>query len=254
MPGVVIKMLAQTNPHPRDQHISFQESDHVYTVAGRHPTSVTTVVHKFFAKFQASSVIDKMMNSPNWPESKYFGMSKEQIQRSWEDNGREAREQGTLMHAQIETYLNSGQLPQQLSREFQQFLNFWKDFSQLNPQFKVYRTEWMIYSSDGKVAGSIDMVLEGPQRELIILDWKRSKEIRTDNRFCKGLGPLSHLDDCNFNHYSVQLNLYKYLLENYYGKLVNGMYIVIFHPLQSDYKCLTIPNLQKEVKQCLDFL
>ena len=40
---------------------------------------------------------------------------------------------------------------------------------------------------------------------------------KTDNKFQVGLGPLSHLPDCNYWHYSLQLNVYRWVLENLYG-------------------------------------
>lgn len=247
-------MLSEINAHPRDSRISFEEEDHLYSINGvpSNPTSVTTKIHKCFPKFDASKIIDKMMNSANWLESKYFGMSKEEIIELWEKNGYQARTLGTKMHAQIEDYFNSGIIPEEKSPEFCQFLQFWKDFSELNPGYTPYRTEWCVYSNNLKVAGSIDMVLKGPHGELVIIDWKRSKEIRKENPYSKGFGLFSHLDDCNFNHYSIQLNCYRHILVSAYGKIVSAMYLAIFHPDSPTYQCMQVPMITSPIEKLID--
>ena len=49
-----------------------------------------------------------------------------------------------------------------------------------------------------------------------LFDWKRSKQIKKENRYRKGKHPLNHLDDANYWHYALQLNIYKYILEKNY--------------------------------------
>ena len=45
--------LALKNPHPRDEHISFEEEGHIYTVLGERNTytSATTWNHRHFPHF-----------------------------------------------------------------------------------------------------------------------------------------------------------------------------------------------------------
>ena len=51
------------------------------------------------------------------------------------------------------------------------FMNFIAD----HPHLKPYRTEWMIFDEDVKIAGSIDFVSENDDGTLTIYDWKRCK-------------------------------------------------------------------------------
>lgn len=224
--------LAQQYPHVRDGMITFQEEGHIYTVVGMtgHPTSVTTLIHHFFPEFNADEVIDKMMRGRNWRNSKYYGRTKQDIKDEWERNGKQASELGTLMHADIENFLNSEPVLNPDSIEFGYFLKFWEGFQAVNPAFQPYRTEWLVFDEDKKIAGSIDCTLSDAHGNIVILDWKRSKEIKKSNSYEKGKGPLSGLDNCNFNHYRLQLNIYRHILETRYAKHVVGMYIVVFHP------------------------
>ena len=81
--------------------------------------------------------------------------------------------------------------------------------------------------------------------ELIIYDWKRSKNIFMDNPYAQGFTPVEHLSDCNFNHYTLQLNTYKRILERNYNVRIVGMYIGVFHPDQQTYLTYTIPDESK---------
>ena len=50
--------LARKNPHPRDEHIQFDEPTHTYTIDGDSSfTSVTTWNHSHFEEFDADKVI-----------------------------------------------------------------------------------------------------------------------------------------------------------------------------------------------------
>jgi len=247
-----LRHLAKVNAHHRDKRITFEEEGHKYTIEGiaKAPTSVTTLIHHNFPVFDADLVITKMMRSNNWPKSKYYGKTREQIKAEW--NGTEAANLGTLMHADIERFLNKEQVLNPDSIEFSYFKAFWQEFQNDHPGFYPYRTEWLVYDEDNGIAGSIDCVLSNSDGQLIILDWKRSKEIKMSNNFEKGLGPFSHLDHCNFWHYSLQLNIYRHMLETKYDKEVLEMAIVVLHP--NNEKHLIYPISKYDIASIWDTL
>ena len=59
--------------------------------------------------------------------------------------------------------------------------------------------------------------------------------------------PLDHLPDCNYYHYSLQLNIYRAILESEYNYCVSGMFLGIVHPLSESYQCIEIPRLDQEI-------
>ena len=248
--------LSRVNAHVRDASIRFYASyegkSHVYIIDGvkTPPMSVTTIVKKQFEEFDADTVIEKYYKG--WqrkPESKYYGLTKQQIKDMWERNRVDSSGLGTEMHDCIEKYLNGELSNPPDTIEFKYFMNFWKDIQSSKPDYRIYRTEWIVYNDKKTIAGSIDAVLETGNGELVILDWKRSKEIKTEGFNGKmGKGWLSHMPDCNYSHYTLQLNCYKYLLESYYNKVVRGMYLVVLHPDNDNYilvKVETIPGIKK---------
>jgi ATP-dependent exoDNAse (exonuclease V) beta subunit len=245
--------LAKLNPHPRDEFITFDEGPHIYTVHGDSSfTSVTTWNHSHFEHFDADAIIKNMMESPKWSENKYYGMTVNEIKAAWDKNRDQAAGAGTKMHYDIECYYNNMEVKND-STEYKWFLRFVKDF----PELKPYRTEWMVYYEELKLSGSIDMIFENPDGSLQIYDWKRCKEISYDSYFGKSAITecISHLPDTNFWHYSLQLNVYKNILEIKYGKKVTGLFLVCLHP-DSGYKTydrIPVPFLDKEIKDLFEY-
>ena len=245
--------LSTLNPHPRDEFITFDEGPHIYTVHGKKGyTSVTTWNHHHFAPFETDKIINNILNGRNYkdPTYKYYGWTREQIKASWDKNRDESAAAGTNMHYDIECFYN--QMPvTNTSVEFQYFMEFYREF----PDLKPYRTEWMIYYEELKLSGSVDMIFENPDGTLEIYDWKRVKEIRFDDDFggkCAITPCISHLPDTNFWHYSLQLNTYKKIIEDKYGKTVIGLYLVCLHPQNQTFDRIKVPVLEKEMNDLFE--
>ena len=266
-------VLSTTNKHERDTYIQFFEKGHKYSITTDPTssyTSVTTWNHSHFPKFDADEIVKKMMSGKNWKEGhKYWGMTAKQIKAQWSNNTENVAGAGTKLHYDIECFMNNPHLPkgythkdlfdyyynnantylfENKSVEWEYFIQFVKD----HPDLKPYRTEWMVYNEDVKLAGSIDMVYENPDGKLSIYDWKRSKEITKVNNYDKYALTecVSHLPDSNFWHYALQLNTYKEMLEQKYGKKVSGLYLVRLHPdaEEQTYELLKVPVLKAEMK------
>jgi hypothetical protein len=241
--------LAHKYPHERDSNIHFDEGPHIYTIDGDSDyMSVTTWNHSHFEEFNADLIIEKMIKSKNWTKSKYFGMTPQQIKDLWDKNGKEASEAGTKMHFDIECFYNDMDVEiDEDCVEFDYFMQFENDIGE---HLEPYRTEWMVWDKELKLAGSIDMVFRNPDGTLLIYDWKRCKQIKKDNRFQSAKTKcISHFPDSNFWHYSLQLNTYKYMLEKNYGEKVVGMFLVCLHPNNNNksYLRYEVKHHKKEI-------
>jgi len=244
--------LANLNEHERDKNITFEEGPHIYTVCGDRGgfTSVTTWNHHHFSDFDADAVITNILNGRKWetdPTYKYYKMTREDIKNMWDKKRDSAAGAGTKMHYDIECHYNNMTVSNN-SVEYQYFKQFLSDFSDLNP----YRTEWMIYHEELKLSGSIDMIFENPDGTLQIYDWKRCQEIQHETQFGKfaKTSCISHLPDTNFWHYALQLNVYKMILEQKYGKRVTKLCLVCLHPdnVYKTYERIEVPFLDTEIK------
>lgn len=271
MVSILNTVLCLNNKHNRDSSIQFYEKNHKYII-NKEPnvlyTSVTTWNHSHFPNFDSDVVIENMMKSKGWKEGhKYWGLTPEKIKEMWNTNKNAVAGAGTDMHFEIECFMNNPHLikgythkdlydfyianckdsHENTSNEWKYFINFIKD----TPNLKPYRTEWMIYNEDLKIAGSVDMIYENQDGTLSIYDWKRCKEISRINTFNKFANNelICHFPDSNFWHYALQLNTYKSIIETKYGKTVTDLYLVRLHPdsEEKNYELIQLPDLTNEI-------
>lgn len=241
-----MSILSEKNKHFRDERISFDEATHTYYVDGlcEGIISTTTLIHHHFPKFDADKVLKMMKNK----SEKYRGMTDQEIKNSWTNNGKIASGSGTKMHKMIENFYNQieNDKEDEKSKEFQYFLTFNEEVVK-KENFEPYRTEWSVFDGLIDLAGQIDMLYKKKDGTFALYDWKRVKEIKKENNYEKGLGKLNKLDHCNYNHYSIQLNVYKRILETRYDIKVSEMVLVVLHPENDNYILEKVKDMGKYI-------
>ena len=228
--------LAQLHPFPKEDRITFAEAGHVYTVDGqRVPRSVTSLVHSFANEFDAARTVDAM----GVPEE-----DRASLLQQWKLNGKVQRVRGQLLHFHAESLLNGCEIEEPHSPEFRQASAVYREFI-MALGLQPFRTEICIFHCGLRVAGSVDLLCCDPSdSSLVIIDWKRSKEIRTDTVFRSMRPPLQHIPDCNYWHYALQLNMYRYILESEYGFRVSSMYLAVVHPSLTKPRVIAVPRME----------
>ena len=202
-----------------DKDLMLLEPDHKYKLASD-PNfqfkSVTEAVSKYFEPFDAHAIAENLVAT--YP--KYIGMEVSELIKDWDA----ARDFGTKVHKEIELFIKDSVLP----KEVQSFDAIeWLKKYQMKSEITIH-TELRIYSKELNLAGSIDILAHDTQtNKYEIIDWKTSKSIDKTS-FDNKMGThqiTSHLMDCKFVHYSMQLSFYRYLLEEYYGLKINNQLI-----------------------------
>jgi len=223
------------------------DENHVYQLDNKTYTSVTTLVHRCFSVFDADAILNKMKIKG----TKYDGMTKEEIKELWNSNAVEAQEQGTQMHAVIERYYKKEPIAKTEWKcpELQQF----KSFTEMN-DLTPHGVEWCIYMESIQLAGTIDFAALNNDGTLNLYDWKRSKQMDVHNSFNKYSHVVPHIPDTNFGHYTVQLNLYKYMIEQKYDKKVKHMYLVCMYPSQMSFQQYEVQDIQSDIPTILKLL
>ena len=85
----------------------------------------------------------------------------------------------------------------------------------------------MVFLKSAGICGQSDLV-EVVNGKVNIIDYKTNKEIKKESYVdWEGVSdkltePLSNLDDCNFNHYALQLSIYMYIILKHNPKLKPG--------------------------------
>lgn len=198
------------------------EENHIYLINGKSHVdlgylSVTRFIEQFFESFNPDEIINKYYDK--WQENshpKYANMSKEEIATSWVEKGKQASSRGTEMHAVFEDYVNDVEVDNSLE-ELPAFLK-WYEGEVLEP----FRTEYTVYGGDEKIVGNIDFIYQNKSGDMCVVDYKRADVPNSFSfgKFCTGI----NLPDNKKSKNTVQLNIYKYLLEKYYGLEIIHIY------------------------------
>ncbi|MBF0474550.1 MAG: PD-(D/E)XK nuclease family protein [Deltaproteobacteria bacterium] len=193
--------------HPSGQYVSFDPGPHIYRMgAGSPMMSCTTFIKTFFPAFDREGV------SARYAEK--YDLDQATVLANWDAKGTAAATLGTKVHRYAEC-LMTGQTP--LPRpaddiEAGYFESAALGVVHLLKKYEFIKSEMMIASPGLGLAGTIDLIMK-QKKTFLILDWKTNAKINKSNQYQKGLPPIGHIDDCNYNHYRLQLNLYQYLLE-----------------------------------------
>ena len=197
-------------------------------------TSVTTLISSLKKPFDAKKVAEKVSKNK---KSKWYGIDPKTIVQIWDNEANRATTLGTFYHNQRETDLCSLASIEREGITVPIFKPFEREnglkiapLQKLEPG--VY-PEHMVYLKSAGLCGQSDLV-EVVNGRVNIIDYKTNKEIKTESfknwegMTEKMLDPVQHLDDCNFNHYALQLSVYMYIILKHNPKLQPGK-IFIHH-------------------------
>lgn len=246
----------------QDGKLIFEEVEHTYHVMGLGDlTPVSQVIARFFKPFDAVY----------WSLRKSHGDEQKaaELREHWAAKGAVASQTGTFLHRQIERFLNGDQQPEMICHtsykgEFVQLKkdiditkewNFFRAFDH-DTDYHPFRTEWGVFDPVAHMAGTIDLICSCPDGTYEIYDWKRSNKVDPNENtpWSTGLHGLEHLADTSYRHYCLQQNLYRYIVEQYYGLKISRMNLVVLHPDYWKYRIVPIPRMQREVETILRHL
>ena len=193
--------------------IKFDHGEHSYLYKGTKLVSVTTLISRIKPAFEKLKVASNVAARDN--------KSVQEVLDEWEKSGEEARDKGTIVHSYIEDTIN--RIPDlilnHVNRRIPEMDAFDKAYTRLssNLDTKFLMQEITVGDKDYGLAGRVDCLLTvstSSAKEMIhIFDWKTGKKFETQNAYGKMLPPFDDLDDCAYNHYSIQTSLYRLMLE-----------------------------------------
>lgn len=243
--GDVVKLLNEFN------HYTFYEDTHTYYYDDKVVNqSVTQFIKKYFPEFDSENISKKY--------AKKHGLTQEEVLADWKRKGDISALSGTAIHS----WLENAKRGKVLNIDFTSAdkLGVGEEvrerFNLLLPKAQAFHKETIgklfpiqlefTVGMEDLIAGNIDMLCWNEYaQEIQIWDYKNTKEISQTNYFkqyCNA--PFNNILDCNFIHYSIQLNIYKALLQRI-GIPIGSMFLVHF-----DYN---LPGEDFTIYQCKDF-
>ncbi len=239
--------------------ITFYDDKHSYKIDGQPSAkvSVTGLVNTVKEPFEEEK----------WAKikAKEMGISSEEMKLLWKKNNQMATYQGSTLHDYIDNFYQNKVKPYNrvlaesilgqtlhemmyknlkvLVKQFMHFYNDTKDYVlPIKNEFVVGDLE------DTRICGMLDMLIYNTQTEKYeIFDFKTNKKFTEVSEYNKKLlPPVKHLDETEYNIYSLQLSLYKLFIEKYTGLEINKLKIVWFSINNDNYKVIELKYLPKE--------
>jgi len=238
--------------------LQFDEDSHTYWVGNHQKISVTTLLSQFFQPFDAVLISTFMAKR----EAKREPMIRDAKQVIWDDwvalraqaireGWAESRRRGTALHTAIEHYFNTGSRPETVrfrdngspyERPWSTYAHGYEQFVEYNktrPPSTHVEVEKRVYY--GTVAGSIDAVFHNEDGTVDLVDWKRIKGLKYRGKPIT-TPPFKNWRDCNVTKYNLQLNCYRYMMEQL-GYRVRKMSLVVFSP-GKPYQVVDVPRIE----------
>lgn len=237
------------------RHIKYYDEPHKYYIGAREMISGTTFIGRYKEKFDSEKMAAKTAAKKKIPL--------EEVLEDWAFKGDFSRTKGTLLHNYAEKYWFNKIFPvdmgpydarfgEGLMQEryeackvlFEAFYNDAKD--SLIP----IAAEFVIGDEDAGICGMIDKIFWNQKMgELQIWDYKTNKEINSFSKFRKKmLHPIAFLPECELVTYSIQLSLYKYIIEKNTNLKFGKSYLVHIHEENERYNIIECTDYTDIVK------
>ena len=269
--------LWKKNPHPRDVRVVYHrgrfvidnelcwdddgdgggddgddtdstDADEDGAVNARCPMQYTTVeehVNQYFEDaFDQNAWAETLSNRD---AGKYVDMTAVGVRSYWRRHELDARSRKRLkdaLHVAMRAYFDARDISVRIAppeliyfAQFQQYAR--------RKAWRPYRNDWPVFDDERGLVGCLDAAYKSRGGGLVLVVWKRQRQIRKKNTADRAGEPLQRCADCDFVRYGLHLHLYKYILETYYDQKVIKMFIVaMYHPFHQgiDRNVHKVPN------------
>jgi len=228
--------------------IIYLDEPHKYYLNDNELISVTTLIHRYQENF----------DEKYWSEYKANELSvkSSDIISGWNFINKKGTSKGSIIHDYAENiFLNKmfkypkDQIINQFG--FDPIVNEYNITKKHVDMFKKdmlgklipIRTEMVVYDKESLIAGMMDMLFYNVRyNTLQIYDWKTNKDfsMTSKNRL---KGSLYLLHDCDYNIYSLQLSMYKRIIERNTGIKLGDMYVVWFSHKNTKYEIIKMKDM-----------
>lgn len=167
-----------------------------------------------------------------------------QIRREWDIKKIRAQRRGTAYHKKKEDELRNKAV-----HKYNEVPHYKGTTNILDEADNAVFPELLVYNKEYQIAGQIDLAVK-TGKEIQLLDYKTNKAIKTNNPYQNMLPPIEHLEDCSLIHYYLQLNLYRFIIEEQGYNVTSMLILHVDHAgREEEY---IVPRMEKEIKAILN--
>ena len=240
----------------------FFENGHYYTYKDKKVgVSVTKYISQFENEFDSDTLSQKVADKN--------GISQFEVLNEWKRKGEYSCLKGTAIHewlqdnyanreykfdlSQLEEYPEYYKI-EDIEHLKQMAINFINDYKN---RYILIGDEILCGIPDFDIASAIDLLFyDTINNEVVLADIKTNTDLKgwksTPSYVKKMLQPLENIKDITFEHYKIQLSIYRYFLEEYaHIPISDNMFIVYLSEKEKNYNIIQIPYLKNEVEKIL---
>lgn len=240
----------------------FFENGHYYTYKDKQVgISVTRYISQFENEFDSDTLSQKVANKN--------GISQFEVLNEWKRKGEYSCLKGTAIHEWLQDNYANREYKFDLS-QLEEYPEYYKieDIEHLKQMaidfINDYKNRYILIGDeilcgipDFDIASAIDLLFyDTVNNEVVLADIKTNTDLKgwknTPSYVKKMLQPLEDIKDITFEHYKIQLSIYRYFLEEYaHIPISDNMFIVYLSEKEKNYNIIQIPYLKNEVEKIL---
>ncbi|MDY5929675.1 MAG: AAA family ATPase [Candidatus Onthovivens sp.] len=240
----------------------FFENGHYYTYKDKQVgISVTKYISQFENEFDSNTLSQKVANKN--------GISQFEVLNEWKRKGEYSCLKGTAIHEWLQDNYANREYKFDLS-QLEEYPEYYKieDIEHLKQMaidfINDYKNRYILIGDeilcgipDFDIASAIDLLFyDTVNNEVVLADIKTNTDLKgwksTPSYVNKMLQPLENIKDITFEHYKIQLSIYRYFLEEYaHIPISDNMFIVYLSEKEKNYNIIQIPYLKNEVEKIL---
>ncbi|MDY6153261.1 MAG: AAA family ATPase [Terrisporobacter sp.] len=240
----------------------FFENGHYYTYKDKKVgVSVTKYISQFENEFDSNTLSQKVADKN--------GISQFEVLNEWKRKGEYSCLKGTAIHEWLQDNYANREYKFDLS-QLEEYPEYYKieDIEHLKKMaidfINDYKNRYILIGDeilcgipDFDIASAIDLLFyDTVNNEVVLADIKTNTDLKgwksTPSYVKKMLQPLENIKDITFEHYKIQLSIYRYFLEEYaHIPISDNMFIVYLSEKEESYNIIQIPYLKNEVEKIL---
>jgi hypothetical protein len=221
-----------------NKNIVFEPKGHTYhDCNGKEYISVSKLISLYKPEFDEFGHIARAC-------AKRDKVSVEDIKGKWKQTNKEAIDRGHNVHSQLEHYIKTGTI---LDADYKDVV---EQFSKIKFTGKLF-SEIGLNHPEYFISGTADLIEVFDDNTCELYDFKSNKEIKLKSKYHNKLYyPLENYEECEIHVYSIQLGIYKNMLE-YHGYKVKNITLFWINPKSRLIETFKIPNIDNDINKLL---
>jgi len=224
--------------------VTYHDEPHKYYVDGKELISVTTILHRYQEEFQEDYWSDYKADE--------YKLSQREVLRAWEFINKKGTIKGSAIHDYAENLFLNKVFPYPEQLIFEEF-----GFDPVLPEYMItknhvdnfyndvrgklipIRTEMIVYDKESLIGGMLDILFYNVKlKQFQIWDWKTNKKFDKEMKSRHFHDKLYLLEDSDLEIYSLQLAMYKLIIEKNTGIKLGKSYVVWFSHNNDNYEII----------------